>query len=32
LSGKMAVDPTTLVDITDIGPQMASDIVNLKPQ
>ena len=32
LNGKMAVDPTTLVDITDIGPQMASDIVNLKPQ
>ena len=26
------MDPTTLVDITDIGPQMASDIVNLKPQ
>ena len=32
LSGKTTVDPTTLVDITDIGPQMASDIVNLKPQ
>ena len=32
LSGKMAIDPTTLVDITDIGPQMASDVVNLKPQ
>ena len=32
LNGKTAVDPTTLVDITDIGPQMASDIVNLKPQ
>ena len=32
LSGKTAIDPTTLVDITDIGPQMASDIVNLKPQ
>ena len=32
LSGKTVVDPTTLVDITDIGPQMASDIVNLKPQ
>ena len=32
LNGKMAVDPTTLVDIADIGPQMASDIVNLKPQ
>ena len=32
LRGKTAVDLTTLVDITDIGPQMASDIVNLKPQ
>ena len=32
LNGKTVVDPTTLVDITDIGPQMASDIVNLKPQ
>ena len=32
LNGKTAVDPTTLVDITDIGPQMASDIMNLKPQ
>ena len=32
LSRKTVVDPTTLVDITDIGPQMASDIVNLKPQ
>ena len=32
LSGKTAVDPTTLVDITDIGPQTASDMVNLKPQ
>ena len=32
LSGKTAIDPTTLVDITDIGPQMASDVVNLKPQ
>ena len=32
LNRKTAVDPTTLVDITDIGPQMASDIVNLKPQ
>ena len=32
LNGKTAVDPTTLVDIADIGPQMASDIVNLKPQ
>ena len=32
LSGKMAIDPTTLVDSTDIGPQMASDVMNLKPQ
>ena len=32
LSGKTAIDPTTLVDSTDIGPQMASDVVNLKPQ
>ena len=26
------VDPTTLVHDTDIGPQMASEVVNLKPQ
>ena len=26
------VDPTTLVDDTHIGPQMASDVMNLKPQ
>ena len=32
LSGKMAIDPTTLVDDTEIGPQMASDVMNLKPQ
>ena len=32
LSGKTAVDPTTLVDHTDIGPQTASQMVNLKPQ
>ena len=32
LSGKTAIDPTTLVDSTEIGPQMASDLVNLKPQ
>ena len=32
LNGKTTVDPTTLVDDTDIGPQMASDIVDLKPQ
>ena len=32
LNRKTTVDPTTLVDDTDIGPQMASDVVNLKPQ
>ena len=32
LNRKTAVDPTTLVDDTDIGPQMASDVMNLKPQ
>ena len=32
LNGKTAIDPTTLVDSTEIGPQMASDVVNLKPQ
>ena len=32
LSGKTAIDPTTLVEDTEIGPQMASDIINLKPQ
>ena len=32
LNGKTTVDPTTLVDDTGIGPQMASDVVNLKPQ
>ena len=32
LNGKTAIDPTTLVDSTEIGPQMASDMVNLKPQ
>ena len=32
LSGKTAIDPATLVDIMDIGPQMAFDVVNLKPQ
>ena len=32
LNGKMAIDQTTLVDSTEIGPQMASDVVNLKPQ
>ena len=32
LSGKTAIDPTTLVQNTEIGPQMASDVVSLKPQ
>ena len=32
LSGKKAIDPTTLVEDTEIGPQMASDVMNLKPQ
>ena len=32
LSGKMAIDPTMLVENTEIGPQMASDMVSLKPQ
>ena len=32
MSGKTAIDPTTLVESTDIGPQMASDVVNMKPQ
>ena len=32
LNGKMMVDPVTLVDDTEIGPQMASDVMNLKPQ
>ena len=32
LSGKTAIDPTSLVEDTEIGPQMASDIMNLKPQ
>ena len=32
LNGKTAIDPTTLVDSTEIGPQMVSDVVNLKPQ
>ena len=32
LSGKTAIDPTTLVDNTEIGPQMASDLVSLKLQ
>ena len=32
LSGKTMVDPVTLVEDMEIGPQMASDIMNLKPQ
>ena len=32
LNGKTTVDPTTLVDDTEIGPQMASDVMNVKPQ
>ena len=32
LSGKTAIDPTTLVENTEIGPQMTSDMVSLKPQ
>ena len=32
LNGKTVVDPTTLVEDTEIGPQMASDIMNLKPE
>ena len=32
LNGKTAVDPATLAEDTEIGPQMASDIMNLKPQ
>ena len=32
LSGKMAIDPNSLVEDTEIGPQMASDVMNLKPQ
>ena len=32
LSGKTAIDLTTLVESTEIGPQMVSDVVSLKPQ
>ena len=32
LNGKMALDPGTLVDDAMIGPQMASQIVSMKPQ
>ena len=32
LNGKTAVDPETLVDDTDIGPQTASQMMSMKPQ
>ena len=32
LNRKTVVDPTTLVEDTEIGPQMASDVMNLKLQ
>ena len=32
LNGKTTEDPVTLVEETEIGPQMASDVMNLKPQ
>ena len=32
LNGKTAVDPGTLSDETEIGPQMASDVVRMKPK
>ena len=32
LNGKTTVDPGTLVDDTDIGPQMASQMMSMKPQ
>ena len=32
LTGKTVVDPTTLVDNTEIGPQTASQMLHLKPQ
>ena len=32
LSGKTVIDPTSLVENTEIGPQMASDVMNLKLQ
>ena len=32
LNGKMALDPGKLVDDTTIGPQMASQMVSMKPQ
>ena len=32
LNGKTTVDPGTLVDDTDIGPQTASEMMTMKPQ
>ena len=32
LNGKTTVDPVTLMEETEIGPQMASDVMNLKLQ
>ena len=32
LNGKTAVDPGTLVDDTEIGPQTASEMIKMKPQ
>ena len=32
LNSKTMVDPVTLAEETEIGPQMASDVMNLKPQ
>ena len=32
LNGKTAVDPGTLIDETEIGPQMASDVMKMKSQ
>ena len=32
LTGKTVVDPGTLIDDTEIGPQMASEMMKMKPQ
>ena len=32
LNGKTMVDPGTLINETEIGPQMASDVMKMKPQ
>ena len=32
LNGKMAVDPGTLINDTEIGPQTALEMMNMKPQ